>query len=350
MEQARQSVRINGEQYTYETLSLLLGHENAGEKWFQDIYEFLREWLSDSGDIIVNTSGSTGTPQPFALPKDLMRASARATNTFFNLNSQSRSLLMLSATYIAGKMMLVRAIEGDYDILVYPPSKIVDLPSCGEIDLLAIVPYQLQAMLDEMPDYKFDNVKNIIVGGAPILIDLEERVKGIDAAVYSTYGMTETASHVALRRVGLSHFYEALPGVSFSTDDRGCLVIKAENLNIERLVTNDIVSLLEGDNRYFQWMGRFDFVINSAGVKLNPEQIENKLAKAIQDRYYLTKRPDSKLGDKAVLIIESEPYSEHDMIELMRSMQASLDKYEMPKEIHFVDKFAETPTGKVIRK
>ncbi len=350
MEQAKQSVRINGERYTYETLSLLLGNENASERWFQDIYEFLREWLSDSDDIVVNTSGSTGAPQPFALSKQLMRASARATNTFFNLNSQSRSLLMLSATYIAGKMMLVRAIEGEYNIIVCPPSKTQDLFSFGEIDLLAIVPYQLQTMLDEMPDYKFENVKNIIVGGAPILIDLEERVKGIDAAVYATYGMTETASHVALRRVGLSHFYEALPGVSFSTDDRGCLIIKAENLNIERLVTNDIVVLLEGDNRYFQWMGRFDFVINSAGLKLNPEQIENKLSSTIPNRYYLTKRPDSKLGEKAVLIIESEPYTEHDMIELMRRMQNTLDKYEMPKEIHFVDRFAETPTGKVIRR
>ncbi len=205
-----------------------------------------------------------------------------------------------------------------------------------DYDFTALVPLQAQYSLD-----KSHRVKKIIIGGAKITKPLEQKLKKIKSEIYETYGMTETISHIAAKRVGEEAF-TVFPNVIISQDDNNCLLLKAFNINNELIETKDVVEMVSENQ--FIWLGRFDNVVNSGGIKLIPEQIEEKLATRIPARYFVIGKPDPVLGEKLVLFVEGEPITIDD------NVFDVLDKYEKPKEVHFVKHFEETPTGKIIRK
>ena len=306
--------------------------------------EFLAEWRDAScGYVVAHTSGSTGDPKRIELLKADMRASAEATCGFFGIDAGSRLLLPLAMTYIAGKMMAVRADLADAELIVELPSN--DPLKCdyGCVDLMAVVPSQLPLLL---ANPLLDKVRNIIVGGAPVSPAMEAWLHGCQAHVYATYGMTETCSHVALRDVSRGdQLYRALPGIAFDTDSRGCLVIEAQRFSFGRLVTNDVVELHGHDA--FRWLGRADNVVNSGGVKLHPEEIERKISAAIDVPYYMIGRPSERWGEELVLYVEDP---EVDTVALGRRIEPLLDRYERPKTILAVSRFERTASGKVIRR
>jgi o-succinylbenzoate---CoA ligase len=181
----------------------------------------------------------------------------------------------------------------------------------------------------------------LIVGGVKVHKALEQELVKLPMEIYETYGMTETITHIAAKRIGEEAF-TVLPNVKVAIDDRECLVIKAKKISSEEIVTNDIVELLS--DTQFKWEGRYDNVINSGGVKLMPEQIEEKLSTLIPRRYFVSGVADDNLGEKVVLYVEGEP------LEIDESIFSVLKKYEKPKEIVFIPKFKETATGKIMRK
>lgn len=304
---------------------------------------FVNEWFNSSAVVTAHTSGSTGRPKNIELLKSDMLKSAMATNRFFGINSDSLLICPLSSDYIAGKMMIVRAIAAGCRMIAVTPSNHFELPESGCISLIAIVPSQLEHALSRYSD----RIENILVGGAPLTIEQENLVSQYSGKVYLSYGMTETCSHVALKRVGTDGPFRALPGISFGTDVRGCLIINAPRFSFSGTVTNDIVELR--DEWSFVWRGRYDNVINSGGIKVYPEEIEKKIAYSgeICSPFYITKRAHAKWGEIPVLVIKS--IDKLDFQHIKTEIRNVLSKAERPKEILVTDKIESTGNGKIRR-
>lgn len=323
---------------------------NEGEAHEEQIGEFILEWLNDEKDYIeVKTSGSTGNPKTIQIKKEYMVNSAQATAKFFKLPEETTALLCLPVTYIAGKMMLVRAMVLGWHLESVPPKSNPLDQVYKRFDFCAMTPFQLDNSLGRL-----HLIKKLIVGGGAVSVHLKRLVQGIPTKIYETYGMTETVTHIAARRINSKKSrkkdlpFKVLNNVTVSQDDRNCLVIKAPMVSDETIVTNDVVELVT--YKKFFWKGRIDHVINTGGVKIHPEQVEKKLQAIILQRFFVTSLPDDALGDKLILFVEAE-FNEEVLEHLSREIRNSkkLDKFEKPKKIYFVEKFEETHTGKVDR-
>lgn len=308
-----------------------------------DTLSFVNEWFNSSPVVTAHTSGSTGKPKNIKLLKSDMLKSAMATNRFFGINSDSVLACPLSSGYIAGKMMIVRAIAAGCRMIAATPSNRFDLPESNRISLIAIVPSQLEHTLNRYGD----RTENILVGGAPLSVEQQNLVSQYSGNVYLSYGMTETCSHVALKRVGTDGAFRALPGISFDIDTRGCLIINAPGFSFSGTVTNDIVELR--DECSFVWRGRYDNVINSGGIKVYPEEIEQKIAYLcnIGSQFYITKRAHAKWGEIPVLVIKTT--DELDIQDIATEIRNVLSKAERPKEILVTDKIETIGNGKIRR-
>lgn len=306
------------------------------------VSDFYDEWRSPSPYITAHTSGSTGTPKEIRLLKDDMRASARATNLRFGIDSRSVLGLPLSVDYIAGKMMCVRAIEAGCRLLELPVSNNISLECV--VDLLAIVPSQVDSLIAQ-PSMS-SMIRNVIVGGAPLS---GERINALVSAgyrAYSTYGMTETCSHVALAAVHKgTPVYHAMPGITFSTDDRGCLIIHAPGFSFGRLVTNDLVSLIDATS--FTWRGRYDNVINSGGIKIAAEELERQLTELTGRDLYVVAAPDDKWGQVPALVFLGD---ESEIGPVKALIERSVDHKRCPKIIKAVAVLPLTANGKILRR
>ncbi|MGF1584851.1 MAG: AMP-binding protein [Bacteroidales bacterium] len=318
-------------------------------QWQKDIFVFILSWLDESDHIEIQTSGSTGAPKPIKLKKQWMVNSATATCNRFNLNETSKALLCLPAKYIAGRMMIVRAIVSRCDLLTIPPESIPLQDTGSEVDFAAVTPHQLYNSIENA--WKGKNVKTLIVGGGEISTSLERRIMNMPAEIYATYGMTETSSHIALRRIngpGSTNWFTVLEDISISADERNCLVIDAPELNDQILTTNDIIEIK--DEQHFRWLGRWDNVINSGGIKIIPESIEKIISGIRPERLVIVPFPDDKFGEIPVLVIETETIGISESRELLDRISTQTDKYSAPKRIISLRAFPETPTGKPDRK
>lgn len=304
--------------------------------------EFLSQWLSGSDHVIAHTSGSTGAPKEIHLLRSDMRASARATVSFFNLGKDSLLGLPLSPDYIAGKMQIVRTMECGGAIKFEEPSSSPFAQGDDVFDLLPVVPSQVPGLL---ASGAIARVRNLIVGGAPLSPELEAQLVATGVNAYATYGMTETCSHVALRRLGSPNFI-ALPGFTFSTDPRGCLVITSSTLSFGQLITNDMVSLESPQT--FRWLGRWDNVINSGGVKIHPEEIEKVLQPLLPEgaTAYVTSRPSSRWGEEAIIVTDSPEIGPEILAQLHDVLPGKL----VPKGVVNVDAIERTSSGKIMRR
>lgn len=309
-----------------------------GEDFEKPVGDFLLDWFDNKAYIEMQTSGSTGIPKLVKVDKQAMVNSAIATGDFFDLSPGNRALQCLSVKYVAGKMMLIRAIILGLDLDYVAPSS-HPMENCDDqnYDFAAMVPMQAKNSLKELK-----NVKKLIVGGARINALLEKELMELPTEVYETYGMTETITHIAAKKVGEKSF-TVLPNVTISYDERNCLVIHAPHIIAEEtVITNDLVELI--NENQFIFLGRIDNVINSGGVKIMPEQVEKKLDGKFDRRFFIASKDDSELGEKVILVLEGDSF------EIDKANFDSLDKYERPKEIIFISKFKETENGKILRK
>ncbi|NQX82423.1 MAG: AMP-binding protein [Flavobacteriaceae bacterium] len=307
-------------------------------------YNFVNNWLDSDEHIYVKTSGSTGVPKTIKIRKQQMKASAIATAKFFDLKEDSKVLLCLSTGFIAGKMMLVRAMVSGWNITLSSVSSFPLKEINCNFDFVAMVPMQVSNSLE-----KIHLFNKVLIGGAAIDSGLNKNLQNIDTAVFSSYGMTETVSHIAIKpinnKAGIfmnvsNNNYKTLDNIEINTDNRSCLNIVAKQLNDDIVQTNDIVKII--NKKEFVWLGRYDNIINSGAVKISPEDIEKKLEQYINNRFFISWQKDSVLGQKVILIIESEKNININLSDI-------LDKYETPKEIYFCKKFKETTNGKINR-
>ncbi|MGB0880124.1 MAG: AMP-binding protein [Polaribacter sp.] len=319
-------------------------------KFSEELYFFLKDWFSDTDYISVHTSGSTGKPKPIQLKKEFVKNSAMATGSYFNLQENTSVLLCLPITYIAGKMMLIRALVLGWQLDIVPPTSFPLEKIKRQYDFSAMIPLQLEKSIQ-----KIGLIKKLIVGGSFVSKKLEDNIQNVSTEVFATYGMTETITHIAVKKLNNKSvsptFYEVLPNVTIYKDDRDCLVIEAPKITDTVIFTNDVVKLIS--DTQFEWLGRFDNVINSGGIKLHPEKIEEKLAEIINERFFVAGISDTVLGEKLVLMIELESTKAKklkNVIEEKINNLPSLSKFEIPKEIYFVNRFVETATRKIQRK
>lgn len=319
-------------------------------------FTFCKAWLAGENSFIQQTSGSTGTPKKIEIHRQQMLESAKSTGAFFKTNSKEKLLCCLNPVYIAGKMMLVRAMVWDCPIwLVEPKSNpFLELPDEFIPDFVAMVPLQVEATLSNPKTLKsLQKVPNLIIGGAPISEKLTSQLLEKKLLAWQTYGMTETVSHIALAKIEIGELmYQTLPSVEIGQDNRGAIWIKSPMSGPEKVQTNDLVKLETETS--FHWLGRADFVINSGGLKIHPELLELKSEALITEffpgcRYFFFGEKDEKLGQKLVLILEkTEPDKELAKL-LQSSLLDILGTYKTPKEIYFRPTFVQTESGKINR-
>ncbi len=324
--------------------------------------EFLDEWNNDSERVLVHTSGSTGTPKPLWVDKRRMEASARITCDFLGLKEGDTALLCMPLDYIAGKMMVVRSLVRKLKLMVVEPTgqplAAHQLPRV--LTFAAMVPMQVYNSL-QVPEERerLRQIRHLIIGGGAIDDALARELKDFPNYVWSTYGMTETLSHIALRRLNgaeASERYTPFDNVSISQNEDGCLVIDAPEVCAERLVTNDIVEINQGR---FRVVGRKDNVICSGGIKIQAEEVERALKPYLHVPFMITKRKDEKYGEIVVMMVEcrgerreerGERIEDSLKTRLQRLCREHLPKYWQPRDFVFVEKIPMTETGKIARK
>lgn len=314
--------------------------DRSFEEEFQD---FLKDWHSPSPSICVHTSGSTGTPKTILVEKERMRASARMTIQHLDIPRGATSLLCMPLRYIAGKMMVVRALEGGWRLLRQTPTSTPDLTAIPPVFFLAVTPMQALCLLrDERQRPLFTHIPRVIIGGGAISAELHTALQQCEGEAYSTYGMTETLSHIAMRRLNgpeQQNSYTLLEGVQIERGEDDVLLIDAPALCPDRLTTNDICDILP--NGTFRILGRRDNIVCSGGIKLSLEAIEAKLENLCPS-CQLTAVPDPLLGEALTMLYCGECPDE-------RTLREHLDRYEYPRHFIKVDMLPTTETGKPAR-
>lgn len=345
----------------YSLESIKAGDFIATDEFMQAAWGFVQSWLSGASEFYLMTSGSTGAPKEIRLTRAQMQASARGTAKALGLTSYSSALLALNPQYIGGKMMLVRALEYGLTLVGIPPTgdPFAYLAGKGHLrffDLIALVPAQMHNLIQNPTNLAYLNgSKAIILGGGAVSESLLEAIESIDAPIYNSYGMTETVSHIALKRLngaGKVDYFQALTGVELETDERNCLRIRAEVTGFEWIQTNDIVHLL--DNQRFVWQGRADNILNTGGLKIQIEALEAKIApllklQNIEADFAVVGAPDDKWQQRIRLYLEIPTLPAHRATELLQYLKNALLPHEAPKEIVCKPAFPRTETGKLKR-
>lgn len=318
-------------------------------------FNFIRDWFSGVETFGQLTSGSTGNPKEIRISRDQMMVSARMTEEALGLYGGWYALLCLSPSFIAGKMMLVRSFITGMKVVAVEPSAnpFLEIADDQRIDFSALVPSQVYDIVRSGSATVFNRINTIIIGGAALDAETSGKLQRFSCRFYATYGMTETISHIALKTLNgnsVSDYYTTLPGISISQDRRGCLVIDSNHLP-EKVITNDLVEIV--DLATFQWLGRWDNVINSGGLKVIPERLEIEIGRILQDvgiyhRFFVSSIHDQKFGNKIVLLIE-HAVSQYLLESLQAAMKKNIPVQEVPKEVICGNLFVYTANGKIDR-
>lgn len=308
------------------------------------LQDFLKNWRSDSNTISVQSSGSTGTPKVLQVEKKRMLASAKMTCDFLDIQPGEKALLCMSLDHIGAQMMVVRSIERNLQLIEESPSGHPLATIEEKIDFAAMVPLQIYNTLRvEREREKLKQIRNVIIGGGAISPAMEEELRDFPNAIWSSYGMTETLSHIALRAISgkkASEWYTPLDGIQIRVNEEGCLCINAPMLCENELVTNDMAIINEqGD---FKITGRKDNVINSGGIKIQIEEVEKALGHN-QQEMAIGSYPDEKFGQIIVLLTTQKDLS------ILQKEIDRLPKYWQPKKILYVEHIPLTSNGKIAR-
>lgn len=344
--------QLRYQSYYYSKSQALPNLEELPE-FAQVAFAFCKDWLAGQETVSQQTSGSTGAPKLQVLRRTQMEVSAAATGAFFGATTSGHLLCCLNPAYIAGKMMLVRAMVWDCPITLVEPSANPLLGLAEQFSFVALVPLQVAACLaDEKSRKLLQFIPHVLIGGAALPHKIQQELVQQGIRAWQSFGMTETVSHIALAEIGEGELvYQALPGVDIGINEQHCLWIQSLMSGTEKIQTNDQIELRSINT--FTWLGRIDFVVNSGGIKLFPEQLEGRIAPLLEETcpgcaYFLFGEKDSRFGEQLVLYVEGT-VEEKERLELEEGLGYILGKYEVPKKIYFKAAFAYTPTRKIIR-
>lgn len=313
-----------------------------------NILSFCKEWFDDASDIKAKTSGSTGMPKEILLPKKWLELSAKKSINTFGIKPKSNLLLCLPVSFIAGKLMVVRAILSVSNLVCIQPESKVQLPA-EEIDFAAFTPMQVQYLIDSQQE-AYSKISKVIIGGGAISERLWNSISTLANANYATYGMTETATHIAFQPIQSNTqrgtFRLIDNSIAMKCDERGCIGFNIPYFDDLSIQTNDLAHIIDQYN--FEILGRFDRVVNSGGRKIHPDNLENLLENEIQNPFYFCGVPDELLGEKLVLMVEGD--STVFSISQINEKLSMLNKLDRPKEIYLRKEFNYSHTGKLIKK
>ncbi|MBX2966287.1 MAG: AMP-binding protein [Cyclobacteriaceae bacterium] len=324
----------------------------------QPAVEFIKDWISGKEMFAFQTSGSTGTPKQFTFARWQLQQSAARTVKALGLTAGDQALVCLNTRYVAGKMMLVRALKHNLGLTIIDPTAnpFETLPTGYQPDFMAVVPLQL-ATLSENPENhpRLNQMKAILVGGAPVSLSTVNKLQELKCPIYETYGMTETLSNIAIRLINTpskSHRFTPLEHVQVRTDQRSCLVIH-DSIQKEPLITNDIGEV--HSNGTFTWLGRFDNVINTGGIKVHPEKIEQVLEELLSQfkftlNYFVGPLPDDRFGQIVTLFIDKNELLPENIDSILAKINSLPSSPEKPKKIALARNWRLTETGKTDRK
>lgn len=349
----KQVLRVSDRCFDTTLLPELLELKNqTPEGIYRDLYTFLYAWFSEGETMKVQTSGSTGVPKVMEVSKRAMMNSACRTCRFLELQEGDSLLLSMNLKYIGAQMMVVRALVGGLRVLLQEPCAHPLAAVQERIDFLSMVPMQLASSLQREAERNvLQAAKVVIVGGGAVDSQLEEQLQALPCRVYSTYGMTETLSHIAMRPLNgpeRSDRYYPLPGVTLSLSARDTLVIEVPDVCAGQLETNDCVTLYPDGS--FVVKGRMDNVINSGGVKIQIEEDERLLQGVLSFPFAITSVPDSFYGERVVLLAEHPELSAKETDEYLVLLKQTLPRYHAPRDIIFVRSLPRTENGKIDRK
>ncbi|MFO7978741.1 MAG: AMP-binding protein [Bacteroidales bacterium] len=345
--ESQSGITLNGRWHSRRSLSEPGVHPELDDPLVRKVLEFLHQWFDDTQGITLFTSGSTGPPKKVILPKKAMMASAEMTGRFFKLKPGMTAHLCLSPDFVAGKMLIVRALAHGMDLLTTHVGANPLEALTQDVDFSAMVPLQVANVLKHNPE-KMEQVSILIIGGGAVSPLLEQQLMHLKTNCWHTYGMTETLSHIALRPMNgpeRSDWFTPLPGVEVSADPRGCLVINAPAIIPEKVVTNDLVLV---KNNRFQVLGRKDDVIISAGHKLHPAVIEQKIGSWLSSPFFLAGEQHPSAGQIPVLFVEAPP-RENQKQQIQEHLEQRLDPYEVPRKVIMLDRFVYLESGKINR-
>lgn len=322
--------------------------------WQRHIWEFVALWMDDGAtNIPVFTSGSTGAPQSIVHSKDAMLQSAEMTAATLGLQQGADAFLCLPAGKISGMMMLVRSMANRMNLVCVKPSlhPLQEMTEHPEIDFAAFTPMQFSDIIqDENVWRRAEKIRKVILGGEDIRYGLMERIREMKNEVYATFGMTETISHIALKRLNGSRpdlYYKTLPGIRVSADENYRLMIHAPKLGLENLLTKDMVQIISDTE--FEWLGRMDHVINRGGIKIYPEEIEKKLQPFIPHPFFMAELSPGTTDARLALMIEAAELSNAALKQIEEAF-STLDKWSRPREILKCTAFRRTDNGKIKRR
>ncbi|NNE13339.1 MAG: AMP-binding protein [Saprospiraceae bacterium] len=312
------------------------------------IVSFLNQWY-DSSVLTYDfyTSGSTGSPKLIQHSREAMIASAKLTENAFNYVKGDYALLCLPVNFVAGKMMIVRAIVSSLNLII---SKVKTNPFEGvlyegKIDFAPMTPMQFELAKDHAFEL-LNAVRVVLLGGAPVSNKLKEETQIFDSNIFLGYGMTETLTHVALMKLNgydRQKYFYGLENISFNKDEHDCLIIEAQHLP-NKILTNDIVALFNESN--FKWMGRRDNVINTGGVKVNSDELERELSRHLKENFFISSIKDDVLGSKIVIVLEGSVPSDK-VNELNVIFDQLKLKNSKPRKVYGLENFIYTKTGKL---
>lgn len=318
--------------------------ENKIPGWELEVYRFILNFLDNSDFISQQTSGSTGTPKTIRLSKQAMCESAKMTLDFFQLKSGDVAILCLPIKYIAGKMMIVRSFQAGLNLILTEPTGTPDFSKIENIDFCALVPLQATNLLEQN---KWPEINTLILGGTETGVELTEKLQKVKTKVFETYGMAETSSHIGLRRINGKNnepYFTTLPGIKISVDERDCLVINAPFLK-NKIVTNDVIEQIS-ENK-FRWIGRSDNVINSGGIKIQPEILEKQMEEILKLPCAVLAVPNKLLGQETVLVIETKLSLGANQI--LTKLAPFFDRRMLPKKVRCISSFPRNSSFKTDR-
>lgn len=344
-------LRLNGRHYEVRMM-MAASMDDKHPPHVREILAFSAKLFDRNGGLKVSTSGSTGEPKQMIFVKKAFEASAAATNKYFGLNTQSRALLALPMRYIAGKMMVVRAVVGGYDLTAVEPTSqpfkgsIAETARSRAFDFVPLTPHQAACSLEDEPQ-SLAAVKSVLIGGGQVSDELRSRLLQSGVRAFASFGMTETLSHFAVARL-TSHsdpVYVPLDGIELKIRKNGRLSVKWKAVTRQRIETNDLVEPRENG---FVWQGRTDHLINSGGIKVIPEQVEKRLDHIVRSPFFVAGIPHDKLGEEVALIIESEGIPANDLLAEVQHALADTPFWQ-PRKLISVAAFDYTPSGKIMR-
>jgi len=328
-----------------ELLRHALLHSVAGDNpvWRKKVFAFIADFLdTEQSALEQQTSGTTGEPKKIVLDRGAMLASARRTLKYFGLEPGHKALLCLPVDYIAGKMMVVRALTGGLDLVLAEPSGLPFLEMEEEVvDFTAVVPLQLYNSLKAGED--LSRIRKLLCGGGELSANLRGSLKELEQPlIFESFGMTETYTHIAIRQINGERpdtSFRALEGVELFLDGEGCLIIRDQCFQGGEIRTRDLAEL-DDDGLGFTWLGRADNVIKSGGIRIIPELLEQQIGNILGRSCLVLPEKDERLGQQLLLVVEqpqeesgqaagSTPGSIRDLL------KEHLPAFEMPRRVLF---------------